>query len=176
MIAMQRASTPDELGTALRSARERMGLTQEQLAQKLGVAIRTVARWESGTTAPKPAVLAALGLAGGVAGIASLLGPIGHLAGVGVLSLGNLLSEQEGADLRRERQLAGINAVVKSLAERYGFPPHAFARAAATLIAEMVEAGLGLEDLIVLLTSVDSIRPPAEASVPGTKRLRSQKP
>jgi hypothetical protein len=40
----------------------------------------------------------------------------------------------------------------------------------------MVEAGLGLEDLIVLLASVDSIRPPPEASAPGSKRLRSQKP
>jgi DNA-binding transcriptional regulator YiaG len=32
-------------------------MSQEQLARKLGVAVRTVARWESGTTKPSPLAL-----------------------------------------------------------------------------------------------------------------------
>ena len=32
-------------------------MSQEQLARKLGVAVRTVARWESGTSKPSPLAL-----------------------------------------------------------------------------------------------------------------------
>ncbi len=36
------------MGDRLRSAREVRGLTQRQLAEKLGVAVNTVWRWENG--------------------------------------------------------------------------------------------------------------------------------
>lgn len=34
--------------------RERLGLTQEQLAQRLGVSFKTVNRWEKGKSKPSP--------------------------------------------------------------------------------------------------------------------------
>ena len=50
----------------LREARKRAGLTQRQLAERLGVAQPQVARWESGRAAPSferlKAVLAVCGL------------------------------------------------------------------------------------------------------------------
>lgn len=39
--------------TEIRAARERMGLTQEQLAQQVGVHPRTIGNWERGQTVPK---------------------------------------------------------------------------------------------------------------------------
>jgi putative transcriptional regulator len=38
----------------IRELRENFVLSQEALARKLGVAVRTVARWESGTSKPSP--------------------------------------------------------------------------------------------------------------------------
>ena len=46
----------------LRAARERLGLTQVELAEKLGVAGNTVARWERGEI-PMPGELLPLALA-----------------------------------------------------------------------------------------------------------------
>lgn len=40
-------------GDEIREARERAGLTQEQLAQRLGVTLRTVGNWERGATVPR---------------------------------------------------------------------------------------------------------------------------
>lgn len=40
-------TSPEVLGSTLRSARERANLSQEDLADRLGVAPRTVAAWES---------------------------------------------------------------------------------------------------------------------------------
>lgn len=39
-------------GDEIRAARERAGLTQEQLAQRLRVSMRTVGNWERGATVP----------------------------------------------------------------------------------------------------------------------------
>ena len=40
-------------GKRVRQARDRVGLTQEELARKLGVSRTTVLRWENGTFAPR---------------------------------------------------------------------------------------------------------------------------
>jgi len=40
---------------ALRHARVQCGLSQEMLARKLEVSVRTVCRWEAGTSVPHPA-------------------------------------------------------------------------------------------------------------------------
>lgn len=44
---------PPDLPGALRQLREELGLTQTQLAERLGVSLRTVARWESGESQPR---------------------------------------------------------------------------------------------------------------------------
>jgi len=44
----------------IKSIRERLGLTQEQLANKLGVSWATVARWERGKGKPSPLAQKAL--------------------------------------------------------------------------------------------------------------------
>jgi putative transcriptional regulator len=36
----------------IKALRERLGFTQEELAQKLGVSVRTVSRWETGDKSP----------------------------------------------------------------------------------------------------------------------------
>ncbi|MCB0833545.1 MAG: helix-turn-helix transcriptional regulator [Bacteroidetes bacterium] len=41
----------------VRSLRERLGITQEQLASKLGVTFTSVNRWENGRTKPSPLAL-----------------------------------------------------------------------------------------------------------------------
>ena len=41
-------------GTQIRTLREEAVLSQEALARNLGVAVRTVARWESGNSKPSP--------------------------------------------------------------------------------------------------------------------------
>lgn len=40
-------------GEQIRAARERAGLTQEQLGQRVGVTLRTVGNWERGATVPR---------------------------------------------------------------------------------------------------------------------------
>lgn len=54
------------IGTNIQSRRKACGLTQEQLAERLGVSRQTVAKWESGETAPDLGNGAALAEALGV--------------------------------------------------------------------------------------------------------------
>ena len=42
-----------ELGSLICSRRKARGLTQEQLAEAVGVARQTVSKWETGETAPR---------------------------------------------------------------------------------------------------------------------------
>jgi len=44
----------------IRKLRKRLNLTQEQLAQKLGVSFTTVNRWEKGKNEPSPLALRVL--------------------------------------------------------------------------------------------------------------------
>ncbi len=39
----------------IRATRQRLGLTQGQLAERFGVALNTVSRWENGTSTPEGA-------------------------------------------------------------------------------------------------------------------------
>ena len=41
-----------QLATYIRSRRKNIGLTQKELAEKVGVSMNTVARWERGETEP----------------------------------------------------------------------------------------------------------------------------
>ena len=42
--------------STLRQLRERAGLTQEELARRCGIPVRTYQRWETGETAARPSV------------------------------------------------------------------------------------------------------------------------
>ena len=46
-----------EIATLVRETRQRLGLTQEQFALKLGVSYQSVNRWENGRTKPLPLAL-----------------------------------------------------------------------------------------------------------------------
>ena len=48
-----------KIGTFLQELRKEKGLTQEQLAEQLGVARRTVSRWETGANMPDLDILVA---------------------------------------------------------------------------------------------------------------------
>lgn len=67
------------LGQNVRKAREHAGLTQQQLAQKIGYSQDAVAAWESGRRSAKPEILARLSLALGVP-VASFFGEKGEVA------------------------------------------------------------------------------------------------
>ena len=45
-------SNKDNLPSRIKSIRQQLGLSQEELAQKLGVSFTTVNRWENGQTKP----------------------------------------------------------------------------------------------------------------------------
>jgi transcriptional regulator with XRE-family HTH domain len=49
-------TTDEEIGTAIRRARERRGWTQQQLADEVGVSLRAVGDWERGRTSPRNAI------------------------------------------------------------------------------------------------------------------------
>ena len=48
------------LGENIRTCRRKMDMTQEQLAQRLGVSFQSVSRWENGTTYPDMELLPVL--------------------------------------------------------------------------------------------------------------------
>jgi len=47
-------SRETDMGQLVRELRQRMGLTQEKLAARLGVAFPTINRWENGRAKPSP--------------------------------------------------------------------------------------------------------------------------
>lgn len=86
---------PDiSLSEAIRRAREDLGITQDELARRLGVSTRTVARWESGASEPKGAAqkerLAEAVSPSSVAGaaVSAALGFLGQPAGIAAAALG----------------------------------------------------------------------------------------
>src|ERR1035437_4698894 len=66
--------TNETTGT-LRSIRTKLGLTQEQLAERLGVSFATVNRWEGGSSKPQKAAQAAIDALAQEAGVSSEEGP-----------------------------------------------------------------------------------------------------
>lgn len=51
------AKPPADIPALVKTLREGMGLTQEQLAREIGVAFATVNSWENGRRAPLPFLL-----------------------------------------------------------------------------------------------------------------------
>jgi transcriptional regulator with XRE-family HTH domain len=54
------------LGTMLKEAREKAGLTQEQLAEKTGLPVGSIRNWEQGHRTPRIGVVPALARAVGL--------------------------------------------------------------------------------------------------------------
>lgn len=54
---MNAQSTTTRLAQALRKLRKRMGLSQQALAVRLGIALPTVSRWENKRSLPSPLAL-----------------------------------------------------------------------------------------------------------------------
>ena len=50
------------VGMRLKAARQKQGLSQQEVAKRSGVSDRTVLNWETGRAIPKPERLSALGL------------------------------------------------------------------------------------------------------------------
>jgi DNA-binding transcriptional regulator YiaG len=48
----ENSNSKDDLPKHLKSIRQQLGLSQEELAQKLGVSFTSVNRWENGQTKP----------------------------------------------------------------------------------------------------------------------------
>ena len=69
---------PTELGQLLKSARHSAGLTQRQLAEKLGVANGTVQQWELGIRVPRYETLEKLEQILHIALVPSNLNPPAH--------------------------------------------------------------------------------------------------
>lgn len=51
---------PTWTAAEIRELRERLGLTQEQMAARVGVSFTTISRWERGHRPPSPMAAAAL--------------------------------------------------------------------------------------------------------------------
>ena len=55
-----------QIGENIRTNRQRLKLTQEELAQKLGVSFQSVSRWENGITYPDIELLPMLAMLFGI--------------------------------------------------------------------------------------------------------------
>ncbi len=53
-MAERRPMTDPDIPALIKELRERLGLTQEQFAQKVGVTYSTVNHWENGKRMPQP--------------------------------------------------------------------------------------------------------------------------
>ncbi len=51
---MATAMNSDDIPSLIKALRKRLGLTQEQFAQKVGVTYSTVNHWENGKRTPQP--------------------------------------------------------------------------------------------------------------------------
>jgi putative transcriptional regulator len=56
-VNRMKASTSKDLGVLVRTVRQRLELSQERFAAKLGVTFSSVNRWENGRAKPSPLAL-----------------------------------------------------------------------------------------------------------------------
>ncbi|XKK40382.1 helix-turn-helix domain-containing protein [Nocardiopsis sp. ARC36] len=104
------------LGDRIRTARQRARLTQEQLAERVGVGRRTIDNWENGRTLPKN-VVALEDVLGSLAGEASA--PTEESAQASTPEGGRFATEE-----RRSRLTGRVWRIVTDLeADTEGIPP-----------------------------------------------------
>lgn len=85
----------DSLGTRIRQARERRGMSQGELAKELGVSLRTVGNWERDETHPRNSLTRIEDLLGPVTGAGGALSGEGTLSGQRNVTPGNPRPEGE---------------------------------------------------------------------------------
>lgn len=109
---MLRVVTLKEIGTRMAKARKAAGLSQEELAVKMGVRVRTVQRWESGDNAAQITSLSSYAELTGVT-LAWLIGAVGgdepQLSTDAVEALRDQWRRNEEALERLERLVRGGN-------------------------------------------------------------------
>lgn len=146
----------------IKSTREALGLTQEEWAQRLGVSVRTVSRWESGASQPtshsqKTAVaqavasaglgdtLGKMGLAGwlGVGAAALMLGPFG------AMMVPSALQGMSRAAAYRAK--SEVLSRIEQSAERFGVAPDSAFAMHLVMVDAAIRAKMTLKDLRDLL-------------------------
>ena len=108
-FALQMAMHPKKFGRNLKLARERMRLTQEAAAERLGVSQRALQRWESGEVFPRGYNVDRIAEGYGVE-VADLLRDADD-AGAPPVTIGDRLAALEAQGVRLEEKLDAVLAL-----------------------------------------------------------------
>lgn len=115
-----------DLGKKIRKHRNELGLTQAELAKKLGLTYSSVSQWESGRATPRTPILKQLADLFGTT-VADLMGEPAEAALVGASRMVPLLGYAHMGEPEDEGSLSDEVEVPASVAERHpnGFMVHA---------------------------------------------------
>ncbi len=153
------------LGALLKRAREESGLTQGELAKRLGVAVSTVCRWEQDQVEPRgprqKREIASAFATLGTQTSASLLGKLGVAAGVvtGVAALGAAAFPVLGGAMVAGAAAQGVyeiirarrqklDSIVVQVARDVGWDGLELRRSLAEVLRRASEAGMKDDDII----------------------------
>jgi len=138
-----------QLSRALQVARHELRLTQEQLAARIGVSLRTVSRWEQGTSEPrslsqkKALATIATGTAGG--GLLSALGLMPMGGPVALPLLAGAFARRKGQ--HEDKGARELERRLCAAASRLKVTMDALRSELVPLLQLAREAGLNLENL-----------------------------
>lgn len=155
------------LAEVLRRARDESGMTQEQWAAHLGVAVRTVSRWEQGESIPRGAAKQAILSASSGETLRQLAGHLAPsvAAGLGAAAVGVVVGGPLGAALgylggavgasllaRRGKSLE-VEAAFRDAADNLGLTWSRFRNEVGPALLTAKESGATLHDLVTLFES-----------------------
>ena len=119
-----------KIGKFIKEQRTRLGLTQEQLGEKLGVTNKTVSRWETGTYLPPVEMLQFLS---GLYGVT-----------INEILCGEILSDEEYKKKADENVLTALDGSVFSMKEKRKFYWREWMKKYAWVLALYIIAVIGL--------------------------------
>jgi len=149
----------------IKALREKIGLSQEQLAQKLGVSSRTISRWEVGEAEPKTSAqkariaellkgaglnLALTSLGWGIS--SAMVGAVGGLLAAPIMGAVLAYSTKSKADLYRRK--SEVLDAVEQTAEKLGLSSEGLIREIIKLTDITINAGMTMQDFRNLLSEV----------------------